>query len=53
MMQEHRQLIKRASVDGGRQLDKPAHIFENTLGLLRKSLMKPFMKVHFVYCNGP
>jgi hypothetical protein len=27
--------------------------FENTLGLLRKSLMKPFMKAHFVYCNGP
>jgi hypothetical protein len=27
--------------------------FENTLVLLRKSLMKPFMKAHFVYCNGP
>jgi hypothetical protein len=28
----------------GRQLDKPVPNFENTLGLLRKSLMKSFMK---------
>jgi hypothetical protein len=39
MMQEHRQLIKRASTSSGDQLDKPTQIFENTLGLLRKSLM--------------
>jgi hypothetical protein len=39
MMQEHHQLIKRASTSSGDQLDKPTQIFENALGLLRKSLM--------------
>jgi hypothetical protein len=45
-MQEHHRLIKRASTSSGDQLDKPTQIFENALGLLRKSLMKPFMKAH-------
>jgi hypothetical protein len=45
-MQENHRLIKRANTSSGDQLDKPTQIFENALGLLRKSLMKPFMKVH-------
>jgi hypothetical protein len=44
LMQEHHRLIKRANTSSGDQLDKPTQIFENALGLLRKSLMKPFMK---------
>jgi hypothetical protein len=36
MMQEHRQLIKRASVEAERQLDSASTNFENTLILLRK-----------------
>jgi hypothetical protein len=52
MMQEHRQHIKRASVKR-KTAGQASTNFENTLGLLRKSLMKPFMKAHFVYCNGP
>jgi hypothetical protein len=31
---------------GGRQLDKPAQILKTLWELLRKSLMKPFMKAH-------
>jgi hypothetical protein len=51
-MQEHRQLIKRASME--RETAGLANAnFENRLELLCNSLMKPFMKVHFVYCNGP
>jgi hypothetical protein len=33
MMQEHRQLIKRANTSSGDQLDKQTQIFENALGL--------------------
>jgi hypothetical protein len=33
LMQEHRQLIKRASASSGDQLDKQTQIFENALGL--------------------
>jgi hypothetical protein len=51
-MQEHRQLIKRASVEWKIAGQASTH-FENTLEMLRESLMKPFMKAHFVYCNGP
>jgi hypothetical protein len=33
----------------GRQLDKPTPNFENTLELLRNSLMKSFIKGHTLY----
>jgi hypothetical protein len=36
VMQEHRQLIKRASAEAERQLDSASTNFENTLILLRK-----------------
>jgi hypothetical protein len=40
LMQEHRQHIKQASMEAGDSWISQ-HTLENTLGLLRKSLMKP------------
>jgi hypothetical protein len=37
----------------GEQLDRANTNFENTLILLRQTLMYGFNEAHFVYCNGP
>ena len=38
---------------GGRQLGEPGRILKILWKLLRKSLMKPFMKAHVYIVNGP
>jgi hypothetical protein len=53
MMQEHRQHIKRASAEGGRQLDKPARNFENTLGIVAQVFNEAIYEGALVYCIGP
>jgi hypothetical protein len=52
MMQEHRSLIKRASVER-KTAGQASTNFENTLILLHQTLMCGFNEAHFVYCNGP
>jgi hypothetical protein len=47
LMQEHRQLIKRAITSSGDQLDKSTQIFENALGLLRQTFNESFMESTF------
>jgi hypothetical protein len=51
MMQEHRQLIKRASTEAGTAGQANTH-FENTLGMLRKVFNKSIYDGALVYCNG-
>jgi hypothetical protein len=45
-MQEHRQHIKRASAEAGDSWISQHEILKTLWELLRKSLMKPFMKAH-------
>jgi hypothetical protein len=52
MMQEHRQLIKRASAKAGTTGQASTH-FENTLGMLHKVFNKSIYDGALVYCNGP
>ena len=46
VMQEHRQLIKRASTSSGDQLDKQTQILK-CFGIVAQVFNEPFMKVHF------
>ena len=49
VMQEHRQLIKRANTSSGDQLDKQTQFFEVLWDCSASLLMKPFMKERLLY----
>jgi hypothetical protein len=51
-MQEHRQHIKRASVER-KTAGQASTNFENTLDIVAPNINVSFNEAHFVYCNGP
>jgi hypothetical protein len=54
MMQEHRQLIKRANARAEKTAGQATDFFLNfTLIWLRQTLMWRINEAHLVYCNGP